>query len=93
MGVDGGVAGGSREVLAVTEGDVLAVGGLVALGEAEVDDVDGVLRLVVAANEEVVRLDVAVDDALLVDDLDPLDHLRGARDNMAMPTNLQLIQP
>ena len=75
VGVHGGVTGGTREVLAVTEWDVLTVGRLEALGQTEVDDVDGVLGLVIAANQEVIRLNVAMDDALLVDDLDALNHL------------------
>ena len=56
---------------------MLAVGRFEAFGEAEIDDVDRVLGLVVTANQEVVGLDVTMDDALLVDDLDTLDHLHG----------------
>ena len=77
MGVDRSVSGRTSQVLAVSEGNVLAIRRLVALGQTEVDDVDGVLRLVVAANQEVVRLDVTMDDALFVNDLDSLDHLHG----------------
>lgn len=71
--VDRGVASGARQVLALAERNVLAVRVFVALRETEVDDVNIVLVRVGAANEEVVRLDVSVDDALLVDLLDALD--------------------
>jgi hypothetical protein len=77
MGVHGGVSGGTREVLTISEGNVLAVGRLVALGESKIDDIDRVLGLVIAANQEVVGLNVTMNDALLVDDLDSLDHLGG----------------
>lgn len=60
---------------------MLAIGGLVALRQSEVNNVDRVLRLVVAADQEIVRLDVAVDDALFVNDLDALNHLHGDVEN------------
>lgn len=71
--VDARVPGGAGQVLTFPEGDVLAVGVLVALGEAEVDDVDVVLVCVVAPDQEVVRLDVSVDNALFVDLLNSLN--------------------
>ena len=77
VGVHRSVTGGTREILTVTEWDVLTVGRLEALGQTKVDDVDRVLGLVIAANQEIIRLNVTVDDALLVDDLDALNHLRG----------------
>ena len=52
---------------------MLALRVLVALGEAEVNDVDVVLRVVAAANQEVVGLDVAMDDSLLVHLLNAVD--------------------
>ena len=67
----------TSEVLSISEWDVLAVRRLVALGEAEVDDVNCVFSLVIAANQEIIRFDVSMDDSLLVDDLDSLDHLDG----------------
>jgi len=77
MGVHGGIAGGTGQVLAVAERDVLTVGRLETLGESEIDNIDCVLCLVVAANQEVIGLNVTMDDALLVHNLDALDHLRG----------------
>ena len=65
----------ASQVLSVPEWDVLAIRRLVALGEAEVDDVNCVLCLVIAANQEIIRFDVSMDDSLLVDNLDSLDHL------------------
>jgi hypothetical protein len=72
--VDGGVAGGAGEVLALAVGDVLAVLLDVALGEPEVDQEDLVGGLV-EAHAEVVGLDVAVDEVAGVDVLDAVDHL------------------
>ena len=44
MGGNGGISGGSCQVFAILVGNVLALAVLVALGEAEVDDVDAVAR-------------------------------------------------
>jgi len=77
MGVNGGVPSSTGEVLAIPEGDVLTIGGLEALGETKIDNVDGVFGLIVTTNEEVVRFDITVDNALFVDNFDPLDHLNG----------------
>jgi hypothetical protein len=71
--VERGVAGGAGQVLTFFEGDVFALRVLEALGETEVDDVDVVFGGLGGADEEVVRLDVAVDDALLVNLLDAQD--------------------
>ena len=73
VGVDRGVPCSAGQVLTLTEWDVLAVRVLVALGETEINDVDVVFICVVAADQEVVGLDVSVDDALLVHLLDALD--------------------
>ena len=67
----------ASQVLSISEWDVLAVRRLVALGEAEVDDVNCVFSLVIAANQEIIRFDISMDDPLLVADLDSLDHLDG----------------
>ena len=72
-----GVSGGTSQVLAILVGDVLTLGVLVALGETEIDDVDVVSGGVGAADEEVVRLDISVDDALLVHFFDTADELGG----------------
>ena len=77
MRVQACVSRRASEVLSVSERDVLAIRRLVALGEAEVDDVNCVFSLVIAANQEIIRFDVSMDDSLLMDDLDSLDHLDG----------------
>ena len=66
MGVDGGVSGRAREVFTVPVWNMLPVTVLVALGEAEVDDVDGIPVLLTCPNEEVIRLDIPVDDSLIM---------------------------
>jgi len=67
------VARGARQVLAFAEGNVLVVRVLVAFGKPEVDDVDVVLRALCPANQEIVRFDISVDNAFLVNFLDSLD--------------------
>ena len=61
-----GISGGTSEVLAFTEGDMLTLGVLIALGETEIDDVDIVFCALVATNEEVIRLDISVDNSLVM---------------------------
>ena len=72
---NGGVSGRSSQVLAILVRDVLTLTVFVALGEAEVDDVDVVFGGLCAADQEVVWLDVSVDDPLFMDLLNAFDHL------------------
>ena len=69
------VPGSTSEILAILVGDVLTLRVLVALSQTEIDDIDVVSGGVSAANQEVIRLDVSVDDALFVDLLDTADQL------------------
>jgi len=77
VGIDRCVAGCAGQVLAVAERDVLAIGGLVAFCQSKVNDINGILRLVIVPNQEIVGLNVAVNNALFMDNLDALDHLDG----------------
>lgn len=79
--IQGCVASRASQILAITIWNMLAVRGLVVLGEPEVDNVERVLRMLLRTDQEVVWLDVSVDDALLVALLDPLNHLK--RDHAA----------
>ena len=45
---------------------MLTLGVLIALGETEIDDVDIVFGALVAANEEIIRLDISVDNSLVM---------------------------
>ena len=45
---------------------MLTLGVLIALGETEIDDVDIVFGALIAANEEVIRLDISVDNSLVM---------------------------
>ena len=75
MSVDTRIPRSACEGLVVFVGDVLARLGIpIALGQAEVDDVDDVLLLAMA-NEEVVRLHVAMNKVVIVQELQSLDHL------------------
>ena len=77
VSVDASVAGRAGQVLVLAVRNVL-VRSIVAvlLRQTEIDEVDLVARLSVS-HEEVVRLDVAVDEILIVDELDAADHLVG----------------
>lgn len=83
MGVDAHVSCGTRERLPLSVWNVLlGLGVTVLLSHAEVDDVDNVRVLAVGTtNEEVVRLDITVDEVLLVDGLYTGQHLLGNHDN------------
>ncbi len=80
MGVDGGVARSTRQVLSVSEGNVLALRVFVALSESKVDNVDIVFSTLIASNQEVVRFDVSVDDSLFVNFLNSVN-LEEYKDN------------
>ena len=73
MGVDTHVTGSTRERLALPVWDVLLrLGIAVLLGHAEVDDMNDIGTLGArSTNQEVIGFDVAVDEILLVDRLDP----------------------
>ena len=88
MGIDGGVPGRARQILALTERDVLALGVFVLLGQAKVDDVDVVLGLLVTAHQEIVRLDVTVDDPLFVHFLNAANLQRQWRELVKKSINL-----
>jgi hypothetical protein len=71
MGVDTHVTRSARERLAFPVWDMLLrLGITVLLGHTEVDNVDNVSALGArAADEEVIRLNIPVDEVLLVDGL------------------------
>ena len=77
VSVDGSISGSTREVLTVSEWDVLTVGTLVALGQPKINDVDRVFGLLSATNQKVVGLNISVNDSLFMHNLDSLDHLNG----------------
>lgn len=70
VGVDGGIAGSSCQVLTVLIRDVFTFAVFITLCKTEVDDVDLVFGLVSSADQEVVRLDIPVNYSLLVHLLD-----------------------
>ena len=67
----------TREVLAVPVPDVLPIRRLVVLGQPKVNDVQVVLRAVLATNQKVIWFDITVYDSFLVALLNPLYHLYG----------------
>jgi hypothetical protein len=73
VGVNTGVSGSSSKVFALSKGYMFSIRVLVALSQSEIDDVDLILSLVSASNQEVIRLNVSVDDAFFVDFLNALN--------------------
>ncbi len=74
MSIDGGVPGGSCQVLSLSVRNVLPISLDVSLGKSEVEDEDLVAGLV-QTDAEVIGLDIPVDEVPVVDVLDSLDHL------------------
>ena len=60
MSIERSVSGGTRQVLAISEWNMLAVRASIKFGESKVNDVNEVLRLIIAAYQEVIRLDISV---------------------------------
>jgi hypothetical protein len=73
VGVDASVSRGSGQVLALSEGDMLAIGILVAFSKTEINDEDVVLISVVPTDKEVVRLDISMDNTLFMNFLNTLN--------------------
>ena len=81
MGVDRSVSGGTSEVLAVLERDVLSVGRFVAFGETKIDNINSISGLLISSNQEVVRFDITMNNPFFMHSLDSLDHLSGDMEN------------
>jgi hypothetical protein len=83
MGVNAHISCGTGQRLPLPVWDVLlGLGVTVLLGHAEIHDVNNVRVFAVGtANKEVVRLDVTVDEVLLVNGLYTGQHLLGDHDN------------
>ena len=64
VSIQRGVSGCSSQVFAFLEGNVTAIGLSEELGQSKVNDKNGVLVLVVAADQKVVRFNIPVDDSL-----------------------------
>jgi hypothetical protein len=73
VGVDASVSRGSGQVLALSEGDMLAIRILVAFSKTEINDEDVVLISVVPTDKEVVRLDISMDNTLFMNFLNTLN--------------------
>jgi len=81
VGVDGGIASSTSQVLVLPVWDVeVSLWVTVLLGETEIDNVDLVATLA-DAHEEVVRLDITVDEGLGMNVLNTGDQLVGKEKN------------
>jgi len=72
---DGSVSSRTREVLAVFIRNVLTFAVFVALGKAKVNDVDVIFGGFRAADQEIIRLDIPMNDPLFMHFFNALDHL------------------
>jgi hypothetical protein len=75
MSINGGITSSTCKVLAILVGYMFTFRVLVALGETKVNNIDRVLGLFSSTDQKVIRLDVTVNDALLMHLLDSFDHL------------------
>ena len=93
MSSDRCVTSCSCEILAVFVRNVLTLAVLEAFGKTEIDDVDVVTSRVCATDEEVIRFDVSVDDALLVHFLYAADELhRNHQDSLEIKVSLARLE-
>ena len=69
------ISGRSSEILSVFVGDVFTLTVLVALSEAEVDDVDVVSGSICASDQEVIRFNITMDNSLFMHFFNTSDEL------------------
>lgn len=72
MRVDACIAGSSCQVLALSEGDVLSFGVLVAFGEPKINNKYAILIMLLSTDQKVIRFNVSVNYALFMGFLDTL---------------------
>jgi hypothetical protein len=77
VGIDRGIPRCAGQLLVVSVGDMLTSFGVtVTLGEAEVNHMDDVMRLLLGdPDEEVIRLYISMDEVIVVKKLDSLEEL------------------
>ena len=74
---DGSISGSSSQVLAILVGDVLALAILVALSQTKINDIDVISGRFSSSNQEIIRLDISVNNALFMHLFDSLNELDG----------------
>lgn len=73
VSVNASVSGSTSEVFALAEGDVLTIRVLVAFSETEIDDENVIFVLIIATDQKVIRLNISMNDPLLMDLLNSLN--------------------
>ena len=73
MRVNASISGSACQVFTLAEGDMFAVGILVALGKTEIDDEDVIFVLIISSNQKVIRLNISMNDPLFVNLLNSLN--------------------
>ena len=75
------IPGRASQVFSVLVRNMFTFTVFVALGEAKIDNVHVIFGCLCAANQEVVRLNVSMDDSFFMDLFDALDHLNCNHEN------------
>jgi hypothetical protein len=66
MSVNTGISSSTSEILALSEGNMFTIGVLVALSKTEINNVDVVLVVFLATNEEVVWLNISMNNTFFM---------------------------
>ena len=75
MSVDRSVSSCTREILTISERDVLPIGGFVTFGKTKINDINCILGLFSSSDHKVIWFYISMDDSLLVHHLNSLNHL------------------
>ena len=81
MGRNGGVSGGSSQILAILVGNMISLTIHVALSKTKVNDVDEVACGLCRSDKEVIRFHITMDDSLGVDLLEMFHELNSNQKN------------
>lgn len=75
VGIERSIPCRTRKVLAIFERDVLTISRFETFGQTEINYINCIFGLVIAADQKVVRFDVSMDDSFIVNGFDSRDHL------------------
>ena len=75
MCIQTGIPSSSRQILTISERNVLTIRGLVALRQSKINNINGTFRRFSGSDQKVVGLYISVDDPFLVYNLYSLNHL------------------
>ena len=73
VSIDTSISGSTSEIFALAEGDVLAIGVLIAFSKTEINDENVIFVLIISSYQKVIRFNVSMNDSLLMDLLNSLN--------------------